>query len=136
LDDDLTLHASPLVRGLFVAAGAVCVVVGVVGIVVPIMPTVPFLIVAAACFARGSPACYRRLVASPTFGPSILEWRRYRCIRWRTKLTALALLGVSLAASILLFVRPLWLQCVVALLGLAVGVYLYRIPSRDRPPRR
>jgi uncharacterized protein len=136
IDDDLALHDSPVVRGLFIVAGGVSVAIGLVGIVVPIMPTTPFLLVAAACFARGSPACYRRLVASPRFGPLILEWRRHRSIPWRAKLMALALLTLSLGVSIALFVRPAWLQALVALIGFGVGVGLYRIPSRDRPARR
>jgi hypothetical protein len=131
-DADATrLHDSPLVRGLLLAAGAVAVVLGLVGVVVPVLPTTPFLLVAAACFARASPACYRYLLAS-RFGPLILEWRQHRSIPWRAKRAALVLLALSLGTSIVLFVRPLWAQLLVAAFGIAVGAWLYRIPSRDR----
>jgi uncharacterized membrane protein YbaN (DUF454 family) len=133
LDGDLDLHDSRVVRGMLIVAGVASVVLGVVGLVVPVMPTTPFLLVAATCFARASPSFYRRLVMSPRFGPLILEWRRHRSIPWRTKLCAIGLLGVSLTTSIVLFVRPAWLQAVMAAVGLAVAIYLYRIPSRDRP---
>jgi uncharacterized membrane protein YbaN (DUF454 family) len=135
-DEGTALHDSPFVRAVLIAVGALSVVLGLVGIVVPVLPTTPFLLVAAACFARASPSLYRRLVASPTFGPLIVEWRRHRSIPWRAKLTAITLLAVSLGASIVLFVRPAWLQALVALFGLGVGAWLYRIPSRDRPTPR
>ena len=86
--------------------------------------------------ARASPTFYRRLVASPRFGPLIVEWRQHRSIPWRAKLTAIVLLAVSMGASIVLFVRPIELQVVAALAGVALGLWMYRIPSRDRPRRR
>lgn len=132
-DDPLELHSSPLVRGLLISLGLVAVVLGLVGLLLPIVPTMPFLLVAAACFARASPAFYRRLVATRAFGPAILDWRRHRSIPWRTKLIAIGLFVVSLGTSIVLFVRPLWLQALVAAIGIAFAVWLYRIPSRDRP---
>ena len=133
---DVPLYGSRVVRGVLVAAGLVCVVVGAVGIFVPLLPTTPFLLVAAACFARASPTFYRRLVASPRFGPLIVEWRQHRSIPWRAKLTAIVLLAVSMGASIVLFVRPIELQVVATLAGVALGVWMYRIPSRDPPRRR
>lgn len=134
-DDALLLHDSALVRGFLLGVGVLCVVLGAIGLLLPIIPTVPFLIAAAACFARASPTLYRRLVRSRFCGPPILEWRRHRSIPWRTKLWAIALLGVSLGTSTLLFIRPAWLQVVVATLGIAISVWLYRVPSRDRPTR-
>jgi uncharacterized membrane protein YbaN (DUF454 family) len=135
IDEDLRLHDSAWVRWVLLAVGLVSVLLGVIGIVVPIMPTTPFLLVAAACFARASPRFYRWLVTSRTFGPLILEWRRYHSIPWRTKLFAMALFALSLGTSIVLFVRPAWAQGIVALMGLCVLAILYRIPSRDRPAR-
>ena len=129
--DPTRLHDSAVVRGVLLAAGWIAVMLGLVGVVVPVLPTTPFLLVAAACFARASPRCHRYLLAS-RFGPLIVEWRRYRSIPWRTKLLAIALMGISLSTSILLFVRPWWMQVIVAAFGVAVGVWLYRIPSRDR----
>lgn len=133
VDADLDLHDSPWVRGCLTAAGLFFVALGMVGIVVPLLPTVPFLLLAAACFARASPRFYRWLVTSKTFGPPILEWRRHRSIPWRTKRFAMLLFAVSLGTSTLLFVRPLWLQLAVGAFGAAMLVYMGRIPSRDRP---
>jgi uncharacterized protein len=132
-DDSLVPHDSALLRSLLIAAGLVCVALGIIGLATPILPTTPFLIAAAACFARSSPKFYRWLIASPLLGPAVLEWRRHRSIPWRTRLWAIALMAASFGASIALFVRPGWLQALVGIAGLALAVTLYRIPSRDRP---
>ena len=134
-DDDLQLHDSKAVRVLLTTTGIVCIALGAIGVLLPIVPTVPFLLLAAACFARASPRFYRRLVTSKTFGPPILEWRRHHSIPWRTKLFAMGLFFVSFTTSTLLFVRPLVLQLIFALIGAGILLYLYRIPSRDRPQR-
>jgi hypothetical protein len=76
---------------------------------------------------------HRRLLDSRSFGPMIREWQRHRAIAWRTKLTAIVLMSATLAVSIVFFVRQPTLQLILALLGVALAVWLYRIPSRDRP---
>lgn len=137
-DDDAAprVHASPLVRALLVACGLAATALGVVGAFVPVLPTTPFLLVAAACFARASPALHRRLEGSATFGPLLREWRRHRSIPWRTKLLAITLMSVSIAVTAAFLVRPWWAKAAVVATGIAVGAWLYRIPSRDRPPGR
>jgi len=137
-EDPVLEHASPYARGAYLALGWLCVVVGLVGALLPILPTAPFMILAAACFARGSQRFYGWIIRHPSFGPAILEWRVHRSIAWRTKLTAIALMSTSLACSIVLFVHDPYLRGLLAALGLALAVWLYRIPSRDRvsKPRR
>jgi uncharacterized membrane protein YbaN (DUF454 family) len=125
-------HASPLVRGLLLVAGTVCVGLGLLGIVLPLLPTTPFLLLAAACYARASRRFYDWLLANRTFGPLIYEWRRYRSIPYRTKLSAIVLMSATLATSIVFFVQPKWLQAALALMGIVLAVWMYRLPSRDR----
>jgi uncharacterized membrane protein YbaN (DUF454 family) len=129
------LHASPLVRAALIAAGTVFLVLGIVGIFLPLLPTTPFVLLAAACYARGSRRFYDWLLANRTFGPMILEWRQHGSIPYRTKLTAIALMSVTLAASIVFFVESTALQLALAAMGVALAIWMYRIPSRDRPRR-
>jgi uncharacterized membrane protein YbaN (DUF454 family) len=124
-------HDSPLVRWLLIAAGVLCVALGVIGIFLPLLPTTPLMLLAAACFARSSRRFHDRLLANRTFGPLILEWEKHRSIPRRTKLTAIALMSAMLAMSIVFFVRPPWLQGLLAAFGVALAIWLYRIPSRD-----
>ncbi|MEW5879691.1 MAG: YbaN family protein [Pseudomonadota bacterium] len=131
-DDAVREHASPVVRGLLLVAGTVFVALGLVGLFVPVLPTTPFMLLAAACYARASKRLYYRLLSNRTFGPMIHEWRRHRSIPYRTKVAAIGLMLVTLAISIVFFVEPAWLKAVLAATGLALAVWMYRLPSRDR----
>jgi uncharacterized membrane protein YbaN (DUF454 family) len=126
-------HPSPSVRAALVVAGSGFVLVGLAGVFLPVLPTTPFLLVAAACFARASRRFYNALLNSRLFGPAILEWHEHRAIAWRTKLSAIALMSLTLAASIVFFVENPWLRLALALFGVALAAWLYRIPSRDAP---
>jgi uncharacterized membrane protein YbaN (DUF454 family) len=132
-DDEVRPHASPLVRGLLVSAGVIALALGLVGVALPVLPTTPFLLLAAACFAKASPALYRRLAHSRAFGPAIREWRRHRSIPWRAKLAGIALMSISITVSAVFFVKPWWGKALLFATMIVVGTWLYRIPSRDRP---
>jgi uncharacterized membrane protein YbaN (DUF454 family) len=131
--ETLNLHASPIVRALLVACGVLAVLLGIVGIFLPVLPTTPFLLLAAARFARASPRLYHALAQSRTFGPYLREWRQHRSVPWRAKMFALGLMSVSIAVSTIFFVKPMWAKALLVALGVAVGAWLYRIPSRDAP---
>jgi hypothetical protein len=126
------VHASRVVRVLLRVAGVTCVVLGIVGLVLPVLPTTPFMLLAAYCFARASPRLHRRLLRSRAFGPMIREWQQHRAIPWRTKVTAIVLMAVTMTVSIVFFVRPPALKAALAMLGVALALWLYRVPSRDR----
>ena len=126
-------HPSPSVRVALVVAGSGFVVLGLAGIFLPVLPTTPFLLLAAACYARASRRFYNALLNSRLFGPAILEWQQHRAIAWRTKLTAIALMSLTLATSTVFFVENPWLRVALVVLGVVLGIWLYRIPSRDAP---
>jgi uncharacterized protein len=125
-------HASLVVRFIFGTLGTLFVGIGLFGLVVPLLPTTPFLLLAAACYFRASRRLYRWLLNNPSFGPLISEWRMHRSIPWRTKLVAIATMAVTLAVSIIFFVQNGYLQVALAVMGVALAVWMYRIPSRDR----
>jgi len=133
---DYTDETKPLaprgVRILLLAVGLVCVALGAPRQVPPVLPTTPFLLVAAACFARASPRFYQRLLANPTFGPLIRDWREQRAIPRRAKRTAIAAIALTIGSSVAFFVEPLWLQTLLAAFGVGLAVWMYRLPSRDR----
>ncbi|HEY7760232.1 MAG TPA: YbaN family protein [Burkholderiales bacterium] len=133
---EVNKHGSLAVRVLLVLAGTAFVALGIAGAFLPVLPTTPFLLLAAACYARASTRFYNGLLNSRAFGPTIREWQRYRSIPYRTKLRAIALMAITLSISIAFFVTLPALQLALAVLGMALAVYLYRIPSRDHPRRR
>lgn len=130
---EMRKHNSLTVRLAFLALGSLFLILGIAGAFLPVLPTTPFLLLTAACYARASTRFYNWLLNNRLFGPTVIEWRRYRSIRYRTKWTAILLMAVTLGVSIVFFVPWPTLQVTLALFGVALAVYLYRIPSRDRP---
>ncbi|MCG6953612.1 MAG: YbaN family protein [Betaproteobacteria bacterium] len=129
---EVRTHDSPAMRALFVLLGFLFVGLGVAGAVLPVLPATPFFLLAAACFARASARFYNWLLNNPTFGPTIVEWRRYRSIRFRTKVSAILLMASMLTISTLFFVKDRNVQIGLAALGVLLAIWMWRIPSRDR----
>ena len=132
---EMRKHNSLTVRVVFLTLGTLFVALGIAGIFLPVLPTTPFMLLAATCYARASTRFYNWLLNNRMLGPTILEWRRYRSIPYRVKWTAIVLMAVTLSISIVYFVPWLELQVALAIFGLLLGAYLYNIPSRDQPRR-
>jgi len=116
-------------RRVYLALGFAFVGLGFAGAFLPVLPTTPFLIVAAACFARSSPRLENWLLTHPRFGVALRAWREYGAIPWKAKLMSLA--GTSL--GFLLFwigSKPgLALMAAVAALMLVGLAYVFSRPS-------
>ena len=95
-----------LARPFWLLAGLVALALGTAGIVLPLLPTVPFYLLAAFCFARSNKAWEDRLLAHPRWGPPIREWRNRRAIPRRAKLAALTAMAASSALSLALISWP------------------------------
>jgi uncharacterized membrane protein YbaN (DUF454 family) len=75
---------------IFRLLGFLFVGIAVLGVILPLLPTTPFVLLAAACFARSSEKWHRWMLANNTFGPMIRNWEKNRCISCRVKLIAIA----------------------------------------------
>jgi uncharacterized protein len=128
---EVRLHRSRVVRGAYIVLGSVSLALGVLGIFLPLLPTTPFLLLAAACYARASTRLYVWLLSHPRLGPVVHAWRSSRSLPRRAKWTAIPLMAGTLAVSIVFFVESLVLQAFLAALGVVLAVFLYRIPSAD-----
>jgi hypothetical protein len=111
---------------MLVAAGFVCVGIGVVGVVVPILPTTPFLLLAAYCFLRGSPRWHAWLLGNRVFGRYIHDYLMYRAVPRRTKISALVVLWACLSVSAVL-VRIWYVALILAVIGVAVTIHILKL---------
>ena len=124
------LHASRVMRIAYWIAGSIALLLGILGVFLPVLPTTPFVLVAALCYSRASVKLHAKLVGHRLFGPLIREWHETRTIPRRAKFAGLALMAVSFSWSIhVLRDRP-WLQASLLLLGVVLATWLARIPSR------
>lgn len=99
------------------------------GLLVPVLPTAPFVLLAAACFLRSSERLHRWLVSHPVFGRHVADFLAGRGLRWRTKTVALVTLWASVLASAILFVPLLLVDLLLVAVAGAVSVYLLRLPT-------
>ena len=118
-------------RAGLTALGWLFVAVGVVGIVVPGLPTTPFLLVAAWCFARSSPRFRAWLLRHRLLGPPIVAWQRYGAVPLSAKIAAVAMMAVSFAyVALFTDTRGPW----VAAMGLTLAAIAAWLVSRPTPP--
>jgi uncharacterized membrane protein YbaN (DUF454 family) len=121
-----------LFRAAWLVSGLVATALGLVGIVLPLLPTTPFLLLAAFCFARSSPALHDWIVHHPRLGPPLRDWRDHGAISRRAKTAAVAMLAIALVTGILVDLGPRVLAVQGAIL-LAVAAFLL---TRPAPPGR
>lgn len=104
-----------MTRQLYLAGGLVALALGAIGVALPIMPTVPFLLLAAFCFARSHPEWEARLLDHPHYGPSLRDWRERRAISRKAKIAAITAMAVGVGFTWLAVGWP-WVMISVAVL--------------------
>lgn len=115
-------------RLVWAGLGILSVAVGLVGVVLPLLPTVPFMLLAAFCFARSSERLHHWLLSHPTFGPPIVDWQERGAISGRAK--RLATLSIILVFSISLAMGLRWqILGIQALTLCCVLVFIWSRPN-------
>lgn len=119
-----------MTRFVYIVAGWLFVFLALLGVALPLLPTTPFLLVAAACFAKSSPALYQWLLRNKLFGPLIHHWQHTRSIPRKAKRIALATILLTTVWS--LYALPTWWLklALVALLILPVR-FLIRLKETE-----
>jgi hypothetical protein len=121
-----------LLRGLLVAAGVLLVGLGAVGALVPVLPTTPFLLLAAACFLRSSERMHRWLLQNRVFGEYLRRYRDGEGLPLASKITTIVLLWATLGLSALVAVpvHLWWSRLLLLVVGLGVTIHILRIKTR------
>ncbi|MFM4729175.1 YbaN family protein [Aeromonas caviae] len=113
-------------RWCLMALGWLAFATGIVGIVLPLLPTTPFMLLAAALFARSSPRFHGWLLAHPWFGPPILDWQQYRGIRRHARRRAIIFILISFSVSLLVVPLP-WVRWLLVVIMVILLTWLMRL---------
>ncbi|MBN2357267.1 YbaN family protein [candidate division KSB1 bacterium] len=122
-----------LSKALLIATGTLFVVLAVLGMLLPVLPTTPFLLLAAWCYARSSERFYHWLMTNRWFGEYIRNYHEGLGMAFRQKILTLLLLWLTIANTVCFVVTALWLK--ITLIVIAAGVTLHLITIKTyRPP--
>ena len=123
-------HNNPTVRWMFLIFGWVFFALGIIGILLPVMPTAPFILLAAGCWARSSKRFHFWLINHKYFGKYVRDWEENHAVPRYAKW--LATIMMSLSTAMLFYKLPAdnqWMAWVVAIVCSGVAIYLFRLPN-------
>jgi uncharacterized membrane protein YbaN (DUF454 family) len=129
----ITRFKTKLVKALLLMVGWLSVVLGVIGVFLPIMPTTPFLLLAAACFMRTSPKFYNWLVGHPKLGKYLLYYLEGKGIPLKAKVYSIGLMAISMSVTTY-FVPVTAVKILLPLVGVLVALYIVRQPTLALSP--
>lgn len=131
---EVRLVASGPLRLWLLGVGHLSVGLAVLGAFLPLLPTTPFLLLAAACYVRASARFYNWLLNTRTFGPMIVNWRVHRSVAPRHKALAVFFILVTIGSSVVFFIPNILGKVLIGAMGLGWIAVLLRLPTR-RPER-
>lgn len=123
-----------LTKAFYLSLGWLCVALGAIGVVLPVLPTTPFLLVAAWAFGKSSPELARRLRANKVFGPYIRDWQDHGVIPLEAKILAVSMMTLAGFSLAKFSDTPVWATALICLAMVAAGVYIVTRPSRAKKP--
>ena len=115
-------------KTIYLLAGLLSLLLGLIGAFLPILPTVPFILLAAFCFARGYPPLYHWLRDRSLFASVLQDWERERAISRSAKRKALTMIALSFALA-LYFAPCVWLKLLLLLIGISVATFMATRPE-------
>jgi hypothetical protein len=123
-------NRSKVIKGLLVLLGSACVGLGLLGVILPLIPTTPFLLLAAACYANSSERFYVWLLTNRIFGEYIRDWRENRGIPLFTKLWIIAIMVGTMAVTAIFFVPLMPVRIALIVIAVSVSIYIWRQPTK------
>lgn len=121
-------------RWLLLVAGTLATALGIAGIFLPLLPSTPFFLLAAACYGRSSKRAYRWLMTNRLFGKQLRYFRDHRGATRRSKAIAITMIALGIGSSLYFFTFPLPVQLLLIAIGTSVSVYLLRLRTIPHLP--
>lgn len=121
-----------ILNKILVGLGSFFLVLGIVGIFIPILPTTPFLLLATACFARGSKRFYNWLINNRWLGRYIQNYQEGRGIPLTVKLCIITLLWITITFSIIVIVSNYVIQMILIIIAIVVTIHILTIKTMKK----
>jgi uncharacterized membrane protein YbaN (DUF454 family) len=122
--DNSKLSSNRVIRALWTAGGTIFLGLGIIGIILPLLPTTPFLLLAAFCYLRGSERMHGWLLGNKWFGEFIRNYQEKRGIPLRIKIWATSCLWITIAISIFFFIEIIWIRIILVIIAAAVTYHI------------
>lgn len=120
---------NPILKAIILMVGWLSVVLGVIGIFLPLLPTTPFLLLAAACFIRTSPRFYEWLIGHPRLGPYMVHYLNGKGIPLRAKVYTLLIMWSTMLFSAFVLLDIQAVKISLPIVGALVTLYILRLPT-------
>jgi uncharacterized membrane protein YbaN (DUF454 family) len=111
-------------RVILIAVGSLFAGLGIIGIFLPVLPTTPFLLLAAACYARSSQKFYNWLLNNRYFGNYIKNYRERKSVPLKVKMLTIALLWVTIGFSVIFAVETIFIRVLLILIATGVSIHV------------
>lgn len=111
-------------RFILAAAGILSLLLGIIGIFVPILPTTPFVLLAAWLFLKSSDRLHRKLMSHKYFGPMIVQYQVHKAIPIRVKIYALSLMWICMLSSAFIFVESTLIRIILIVIASGVSIHI------------
>ena len=127
--DQMDIISNRFFRYLLISAGTIFLGLGIVGIFLPVLPTTPFLLLSAACYARSSKRFYDWLMNNKWFGTYIKNYREGRGVPLKFKIFTLSLLLLTIIFSVFFVLNNFWIKIILILIAIGVTIHILTIKT-------
>ena len=127
--DQTDIISNRFFRYLLISAGTIFLGFGIIGIFLPILPTTPFLLLAAACYARSSKRFYDWLMNNKWFGTYIKNYREGRGVPLKFKIFTISLLWITILVSVFFVINNYWVKIILILIAIGVTIHILTIKT-------
>jgi uncharacterized membrane protein YbaN (DUF454 family) len=128
ISKQIIISNSPI-RYLLLTFGTVFLCLGIIGIIIPLLPTTPFLLLSAACYARSSTKFYHWLLNNKWLGKYIKYYREGRGIPIKIKFFTILLLWCTILISIFFFIDLFWVKSLMLLIAILISIHILLIKT-------
>ena len=115
---------------LWIGLGHLFIGLGIAGFILPLLPGTPFILLASACYMRGSPKLHKKLQEHPKYGQMLKDWEAGKGIPLKIKIFAITMMWLALSSTAFLVLESWPLRSILGITGLSVSLYLIKVPTK------